>query len=77
MSDGVEMVGWVMLEDAALNPVVGFQSGADGGRGGMHGKDGAIDDDGKVGVGDMGCRLAKPVCFRPRCHIHRIPGSGC
>jgi hypothetical protein len=29
MRDGVEMVSWVVLEDASLDPVVGFEGGAD------------------------------------------------
>jgi hypothetical protein len=75
MRDGVEMVGWVVLEDASMDPVVGFESGADDVCGGRGWQRVAVDEDGEGGVGDVGCGLIEPVCFGRRCHVRRISGG--
>ena len=69
------MVGWVVLEDASLDPVVSFEGGADGGcrRRGWEG--GAVDEDREGRVGHVGCEFIEPVCFGRRRHVPRI--SGC
>lgn len=52
----MEMRRGVMLERAAVQPVVGFEEGFDGGGGDGGGEDGAVDEDGEGGVGTVGGR---------------------
>jgi hypothetical protein len=65
-----------VLEDAALDPVVGFESGADGVWRRRGGKSRAIDEDGEGEVGDVRCGFGEVVCFWGRRHVRKLPGSG-
>jgi hypothetical protein len=65
------MVGWVVLEDAALNPVVGFDGGADSVWRGRGWQGGAVDEDGEGRVGDVRCGFLEPVGLGLRCHLSK------
>lgn len=56
------MVGWVVLEDAALDPV-SFEGRADGVWRGGWGEDSTVDEDGERGARDVRCRFVEPVRF--------------
>jgi hypothetical protein len=71
------MVGWVVLEDASLDPVVGFEGGADGGWRGRWWKGGAVDENGERGVRDVGGGGGEVVCFGRWCHVDKISGRWC
>ena len=63
MRDGVEMVGWVVLEHASLHPVVGFDGGADSLWRRSWWERGAVDEDWKGGVRYVGRRCGKVIRF--------------
>ncbi len=63
VGDGVEVMGRVVLENAALQPVIWFEGGADGVWRGRRWKYRAVDDDREQGVGDVGCRCGEVVGF--------------
>jgi hypothetical protein len=68
----MEMMSWVVLEDAALDPVVGFESGADAGGSNGKGEHRAVDKDWQRGVRDVSGGVRQIVGFwRRLSHVIR------